>query len=146
MAQTDDVFDLRRFVEAQAGVFEAAMAELRAGRKRTHWMWFVLPQIAGLGFSATAQRYAISGRAEAQAFLRHEILGPRLRRCAEIVNGLEGRTAHEIFGSPDDRKFFSSMTLFAAVAEEGSAFAQALDRYFGGARDEATLARLGGVR
>ncbi|ACK51928.1 Protein of unknown function DUF1810 [Methylocella silvestris BL2] len=144
MAQPDpdDPFDLRRFVEAQEGVFERACAELRRGRKATHWMWFIFPQIAGLGSSAMAQRYAVSGRAEAQAYLRDVILGPRLKSCAEIVNVVEGRSAAEIFGYPDTLKFQSSMTLFAATAEENRVFREALDKYFGGERDQATLERL----
>ncbi len=105
-------FDLQRFVEAQAPVFERVCAELEAGRKESHWMWFVFPQIEGLGRSPTAQRFAISGRDEAEAYLRHAVLGPRLRRCTELVNGVEGRSAHQIFGAPDDMKFHSSMTLF----------------------------------
>src|SRR6476661_234910 len=106
-------FDLRRFVEAQDPVFDRVCEELRAGEKRTHWMWFVFPQLAGLGSSATAQRYAIASRAEAEAYLAHPILGPRLLALTRIVNALEGRSVHAIFGSPDDMKFHSAMTLFA---------------------------------
>lgn len=136
-----DPFDLQRFVDAQAGVFDAALAELRAGRKRTHWMWFVFPQIAGLGSSAMAQAYAISGLPEARAYLAHPVLGPRLRAVTEAVNAVEGRSAHEIFGSPDDLKFRSSMTLFARASEE-AVFRGALAKYFGGAEDPLTAARL----
>jgi|SRR5580692_7857480 uncharacterized protein (DUF1810 family) len=138
-----DRFDLDRFVEAQAGVYEQACAELRAGRKRSHWMWFVFPQIRGLGSSEMAVRYGISGQEEARAYLDHPVLGPRLLECAGIVVGLEGKTVGEIFGYPDDLKFHSSMTLFGEV--EGPAervFHQALKKYFGGKTDQATLERL----
>jgi uncharacterized protein (DUF1810 family) len=152
-----DRYDLERFVEAQAGVYEQACAELRAGRKRSHWMWFVFPQIRGLGSSPTAVRYAISGLEEARAYLEHSVLGPRLRECAGIVVGVHGKTVEEIFGYPDDLKFHSSMTLFdraAALSDraaapsaetEGSSgpvFHEALEKYFGGKTDQATLARL----
>ena len=144
-----DRYDLRRFVEAQAGVYEQACAELRAGRKRSHWMWFVFPQIRGLGSSPMAVRYAISGMEEARAYLEHDVLGPRLRECAGIVVELHGKTVEEIFGFPDDLKFHSSMTLFdraAALLGEAEAservFYEALKKYFGGKTDEATLARL----
>ena len=136
-------YDLRRFVEAQAGVYEQACAELRAGRKRSHWMWFVFPQIRGLGSSEMAVRYAISGREEARAYLDHAVLGARLRECAGIVVGVDGRTVEEIFGYPDDLKFHSSMTLFAEVeGSSESVFHNALKKYFGGKTDKATLARL----
>ena len=126
---SDDPHDLDRFVEAQAGVIESAKAELRSGRKRGHWMWFVFPQVEGLGSSRTSRRYAIGSREEAAAYLAHPTLGPRLRECTEIVNDLEGRTAHEVFGSPDDLKFRSSMTLFDAVADGDEPFGTALERY-----------------
>ena len=129
-------------MDAQTGVYEQARAELRAGEKRSHWMWFVFPQIAGLGRSAMAARYAIGSRGEAQAYLEHAVLGGRLRECAGIVVGLEERTVGEIFGDPDDLKFRSSMTLFDAVAP-GQVFAEALRKYFGGQPDGATLERLG---
>ena len=138
-----DRYDLRRFVEAQVGVYEQACAELRAGRKRSHWMWFVFPQIRGLGSSPMAMRYAISGREEARAYLDHPVLGARLQECAGIVVGLEGKSVEEIFGYPDDLKFHSSMTLFAEM--EGSSegvFPEALKKYFGGKMDQATLERL----
>lgn len=138
----DDPYDLQRFVAAQAPVYEQVCAELRAGRKQTHWMWFVFPQIEGLGRSATARKYAISSREEATAYLRHPVLGARLRECTRLVNQVEGRSIHEIFGSPDDMKFRSSMTLFAAVAPDSAEFKQALRKYFGGEEDAATLARL----
>ncbi|WP_374308901.1 DUF1810 domain-containing protein [Methylocella sp.] len=142
MAREDDPYDLERFVAAQRGVVEEAMAELTRGRKTSHWMWFVFPQLAGLGLSAMSRRYAISGLAEAKAYLRHDVLGPRLRACARLVNAHAGRTAREIFGAPDDRKFFSSMTLFARASEGESVFGEALDAFFEGARDVATLDRL----
>jgi uncharacterized protein (DUF1810 family) len=138
-----DRYDLKRFVEAQAGVYNQVSAELLAGRKRSHWMWFVFPQIRGLGSSPMAVRYAISGREEARAYLDHPVLGPRLQECARIVEGVQGRTVEEIFGYPDDLKFHSSMTLFAEV--EGAAdnvFYEALKKYFGGKMDRATLDRL----
>jgi uncharacterized protein (DUF1810 family) len=141
-----DRYDLRRFVEAQGGVYDQVCAELRTGQKRSHWMWFVFPQIRGLGSSELAVRYGISGREEARAYLDHPVLGPRLLECAGIVVGLEGKTVGEIFGSPDDLKFHSSMTLFGEV--EGPAervFHQALKKYFGGKTDQATL-RLASTR
>lgn len=137
-----DAFDLGRFVDAQAGVHATALAELEAGRKRTHWMWFVFPQLAGLGSSPMARAYAISGLEEARAYLAHPVLGPRLLACTAAVNAVEGRSAHEIFGSPDDLKFRSSMTLFARAAPQEPAFRQALETYYGGQEDPQTLARL----
>jgi uncharacterized protein (DUF1810 family) len=138
-----DPHDLQRFVEAQAPVFDAALAELRAGRKRTHWMWFVFPQLAGLGASAMARRYAIRSLEEATAYLAHPVLGARLEACAEALLGVTGRTAHDIMGSPDDLKLQSSATLFSLVAPDASVFGRLLDRYFGGEPDPATLQRLG---
>jgi uncharacterized protein (DUF1810 family) len=138
--QGKDRYNLERFVEAQAGVYEQACAELRAGRKRSHWMWFVFPQIRGLGSSEMAVRYAISGREEARAYLDHPVLGLRLRECLGIVVALEGKTVEEIFGYPDDLKFHSSITLFAEVegtSEHG--FHKALKKYFGGKTDRRTL-------
>jgi len=140
-------YNLERFVEAQAGVYEQACAELRAGQKRSHWMWFVFPQIRGLGRSEMAMRYAISGREEARAYLDHPVLGPRLQECVGIVVELEGRTVEEIFGYPDDLKFHSSMTLFSEAAalfaeKEGPSadvFHKALKKYFGGKTDRRTL-------
>lgn len=140
-----DRFELERFVEAQAGVYEQVCAELRAGRKRTHWMWFVFPQIRGLGSSPMAVRYAISGMEEARAYLGHAVLGQRLRECVGIVCGVEGRSVEEIFGYPDDLKFHSSVTLFAKAAEgsEGNeVFVEALEKYFGGEMDRGTLERI----
>jgi uncharacterized protein (DUF1810 family) len=137
----DDPHDLKRFVDAQAPVVERVRAELADGRKRSHWMWFIFPQIAGLGFSAMAQRYAITSLDEARAYLRHTILGPRLEECARLVVAIDGRSAHEIFGSPDDMKFRSSMTLFAQAAPD-AVFAEALRKYFDGEPDAETLKRL----
>ena len=137
-----DRFGLERFVEAQEGVYEQACAELRAGRKRSHWMWFVFPQIRGLGSSPTAVRFAISGMEEARAYLEHPMLGPRLRECTAIVVGVEGRSVEEIFGYPDDLKFHSSMTLFAKAGEEAGVFGEALEKYFGGRMDGGTLERI----
>lgn len=138
-----DIFNLERFLQAQNPVFPTVREELRKGRKQTHWMWFVFPQVAGLGFSAMSRRYAIGSRAEAVAYLAHPVLGPRLIECAGLVLAVEGRTIKEILGSPDDAKFRSSMTLFEAVSDN-PVFGQALARYFAGERDGATLEILGG--
>lgn len=137
-----DRFDLQRFVDAQSDNYDAALAELAAGRKRTHWMWYVFPQVAGLGQSAMARRYAIASADEAAAYLAHPLLGPRLRACAGAVLGHTDRDAHAIFGDPDTMKFHSSMTLFAEVAPHETVFHACLDRFFGGAPDGATLERL----
>ena len=136
-------FDLERFVEAQEGVFEQACAELRRGRKTGHWMWFVFPQIAGLGFSEMSRRYAIRSLEEARAYVAHPVLGPRLREVCGIVNGIEGRSAYEVFGSPDDLKLRSSVTLFARAVEENGVFLEVLRRYFDGKLDERTVELLG---
>jgi uncharacterized protein (DUF1810 family) len=138
-----DPFDLERFVDAQTSVYPDVLLELRQGRKRSHWMWFIFPQLAGLGHSAMAQRYALSSRDEAVAYLGHAILGPRLRECTALVNAVEGRTIREILGSPDDLKFRSSMTLFAAVSPEPE-FAAAIRKFYGGTPDQRTLELLGG--
>ena len=138
----DDPFDLQRFVAAQAPVYERVCAELSAGRKRSHWMWFIFPQIHGLGSSAMAQRYAITSLAEATAYLDHTVLGPRLRACTGLVNAVDGRSAHEIFGSPDDMKFHSAMTLFLRAGSEDELFRTALEKYFAGKLDHATITRL----
>ncbi len=135
----EDPFDLRRFVEAQADSYARALQELRSGRKRSHWMWFVFPQFDGLGSSATTRRYAIRSVAEARAYLRHPVLGARIAECTAIVNGIDGRTAREVFGAPDDLKFRSSMTLFELVSVPDSVFASALEKYFAGVRDSRTL-------
>jgi uncharacterized protein (DUF1810 family) len=139
---SDDPFHLQRFVDAQAHVFEQVLAELRDGRKRSHWMWFIFPQIAGLGSSPTAQQYAISGRNEAEAYLRHPTLGPRLRHSTKLVNEVLGHTVEDIFGYPDNLKFRSSVTLFSSVAPSEEVFRTALEKYFGGKPDSATLALL----
>ncbi|WP_135827934.1 DUF1810 domain-containing protein [Halorussus halobius] len=139
MTRADDPHNLRRFVEAQDAVIDEVKRELRAGRKRSHWMWFVFPQLDGLGRSRMARRYAISSRAEAEAYLAHPILGPRLRECTDIVNAVAGRSASEIFGSPDDLKFRSSMTLFGAVADDPTPFETALETYYDGDPDPKTV-------
>jgi uncharacterized protein (DUF1810 family) len=140
---TDD-FELERFVEAQDrnGTYDTALDELRRGRKRSHWMWFVFPQIAGLGTSPMAQHYAISGADEARAYAAHEVLGPRLVACAEALLDLETDDAEAVLGGIDSVKLRSSMTLFAETVPDQAVFANVLDRFFGGARDEATLQRL----
>ncbi|HEU4851921.1 MAG TPA: DUF1810 domain-containing protein [Telluria sp.] len=133
-------FDLEPFVAAQQPVYATVLRELRAGRKRTHWMWFVFPQIAGLGRSPTAQFYALASLDEARAYAAHPVLGARLRECAQAVLAVDDESVDDIFGSPDNLKFHSSMTLFA-LAEPGEPVFQAcLDKYFGGARDPATVA------
>jgi uncharacterized protein (DUF1810 family) len=136
-------FDLGRFVAAQGPVMLQVLRELRAGKKNSHWMWFVFPQIAGLGHSPMAQRYAIVSLDEARAYLGHSLLGPRLLECTRLVNAITGRSAHEIFGSPDDLKLRSSMTLFARAAPGEAAFRDALERYFGGDEDPRTLELIG---
>jgi uncharacterized protein (DUF1810 family) len=139
----DDPHDLGRFVAAQRDVYDTALAELRAGGKRGHWMWFVFPQIAGLGRSPMAQRYAIGSLAEARAYLAHPLLGPRLRACTRAANGHPGLPARTLFGSPDDVKFRSSMTLFERAGPDEPVFREALETFFGGEPDPLTLARLG---
>jgi uncharacterized protein (DUF1810 family) len=135
----NDPHDLQRFVDAQSGVYDQALAELRAGRKESHWMWFVFPQIAGLGRSATSERFAIRGLAEAAAYLEHPVLGPRLIECAEAMLFVPRRSAHEILGSPDDLKLQSSATLFSRIAPDGSVLHRLLDRFFDAVADERTL-------
>jgi uncharacterized protein (DUF1810 family) len=137
-----DRFDLGRFVKAQDRVYDQVLAELRAGRKRSHWMWFIFPQVKGLGTSAMAERFAISGREEAAAYLAHPLLGPRLRECTRLVIGAPNRSIETILGHPDDLKFRSSMTLFAETVANNADFVAALDRFFGGALDPLTLERL----
>lgn len=131
--------DLTKFLDAQQSSFATALAELTAGQKRSHWMWFVFPQLLGLGHSAMAQRYAIRSVAEAQAYLAHPVLGARLKECAERLLNVDGRSAVEIFGTPDDLKLRSSMTLFNAMSEPDSVFQQVLERYFDGVPDGKTL-------
>ena len=138
----DDPFDLRRFISAQASVYARVLVELRSGRKSTHWMWFIFPQIDGLAYSETSRYYAIQSIAEARQYLSHPVLGARLLECAEVVFSVERRSASEIFGYPDDLKLKSSMTLFEEVARPDSVFARILDKYFSGERDARTLALL----
>jgi uncharacterized protein (DUF1810 family) len=138
-----DLHNLRRFVQAQEDDYEQALSEIKSGRKQSRWMWYIFPQYEGLGFSATSRKYAIKNIAEAKAYLGHAVLGPRLIECAEAVLRIEGRTAHEIFSSPDDMKLRSCATLFACISPAGSVFDQLLDKYFHGARDEKTLRLLG---
>ena len=154
--QMDDPYDLQRFLDAQDSIDPPLRAtergqgvrsgqvqgELRSGRKATHWMWFVFPQIAGLGYSSMAKRYAIGSRAEAAAYADHPVLGARLRESTALVNALEGHTVSSIFGSPDDLKFHSSMTLFSLCATDPRVFQDALDKYFNGEADPMTVARL----
>ena len=138
----DDPCNLERFVAAQAPVYSTVLAELDAGRKRSHWMWFIFPQLAGLGRSAMARQYAIASLDEAAAYLAHPVLGARLLECSALMARVEGRSAHEILGDPDDMKFHSSMTLFARAAPLEPVFRQCLDKFFGGVDDAATLALL----
>jgi uncharacterized protein (DUF1810 family) len=136
-----DPFDLARFVSVQAGAFEMAIEELRAGRKRTHWMWFVFPQLKGLGASATAQFYGLTGLADATAYIEHPVLGPRLEVAVQAVNASGAESLHALFGTPDDLKFCSCMTLFAIAAPDGP-YQRALDRWCGGNPDHRTVALL----
>jgi uncharacterized protein (DUF1810 family) len=138
----NDPHDLQRFVEAQNPVFDKVCAELRQGRKQTHWMWFIFPQIKGLGNSPMAIEFAISSREEAEAYLKHPVLGPRLRECSTLVNLVESRSINQIFGYPDDLKFRSSMTLFANTTCENQIFKDALTKYFAGEPDRSTVERL----
>jgi uncharacterized protein (DUF1810 family) len=148
--QAYDPYRLQRFVDAQASCFGQVRSELLAGQKQSHWMWFIFPQIKGLGSSPMAERFAISGPAEADAYLMHPVLGDRLRDCTALVNAVDGRSVHDIFGYPDDLKFYSSVTLFAWVVAHGPplqilgnhVFADALTKYFKGIPDQATLDRL----
>jgi uncharacterized protein (DUF1810 family) len=142
MESAGDPFDLQRFVDAQARVYADVLDELRAGRKRSHWIWFIFPQIDGLGSSPTAARYAISSVDEARAYLRHDVLGPRLHECTRLVNAVQGRSIGEIFGSPDDMKVRSSMTLFARATPDNEDFVELLARYYGGEEDPLTWERL----
>src|SRR4051794_774709 len=140
---SDDPYDLGRFVRAQEDDYEQALAEIRGGRKRSHWMWYIFPQIDGLAFSSTSQYYSIKSLEEARAYLDHPILGPRLLECTEAVLSVEGRSASEIFGYPDDLKLRSCATLFACVSPPGSVFDRLLGHYFQGERDGKTLRLLG---
>jgi uncharacterized protein (DUF1810 family) len=134
-----DPYNLSRFIEAQALVYDTALGELERGRKQSHWMWFIFPQFAGLGLSPTAIRFAISGLDQAHAYLAHPLLGDRLVKCTRAINVVRNRTAHEIFGSPDDLKLHSSMTLFRETANDPEPFRTAIERYFGGEADARTL-------
>lgn len=140
----NDPYRLSRFIEAQEPVYETVLRELEHGRKESHWMWFIFPQIAGLGHSPTAQRFAISSLDEARAYLAHPLLGSRLIQCTRTINAVHNRTAHQIFGSPDDMKLRSSMTLFLEAANDPEPFKAAIDRYFDGKADPLTLDILGG--
>lgn len=142
MPNADDPYDLQRFVDAQDRVYDDVRAELRSGRKHTHWMWFIFPQIAGLGHSAMARRFAISSVAEAEAYLSHALLGARLRECTHLVMLAQDRSAREILGQPDDMKFRSCLTLFAHAAPEEQVFRDALRKYFAGEFDRLTVERL----
>ncbi|MUL85503.1 MULTISPECIES: DUF1810 domain-containing protein [unclassified Mycolicibacterium] len=146
MVTADDLFDLRRFTEAQERVYPTVLAELRDGRKRSHWIWFIFPQLRGLGRSSTAHHYGIASRQEASAYLVHDVLGPRLRECARLVAQIDGRTADEVFGWPDCLKVRSSMTLFAEVTEDNAEFVAVLDRFYGGDTDPVTLEMLTAAR
>jgi uncharacterized protein (DUF1810 family) len=137
-----DPYDLERFVKAQARVFDQVCAELRAGEKRSHWMWFVFPQVKGLGSSEMARRYAISSLDEARAYLQHPLLGSRLEECTRLVNAVQGRTLEQIFHQPDSMKFHSSMTLFAHAASDRMIFREALAKYCNGALDPKTIDQL----
>jgi uncharacterized protein (DUF1810 family) len=138
-ADQGDPYDLNRFMSAQEGIYDRVLAELRGGRKRTHWMWYVFPQIDGLGHSETTRHYAVKSMEEARRYLAHPVLGARLVESAEAVLAVEGLSASDIFGHPDDWKLQSSMTLFALVAEPGSVFERVLEKYFQGKRDSRTL-------
>jgi uncharacterized protein (DUF1810 family) len=138
----DDTYNLQRFVDAQDPVFAQVCSELRAGQKRSHWMWFIFPQIEGLGSSSLARKYAISSLDEAKAYLNHPVLGPRIKECTRLVLSIEGRAVGEIFGTPDDLKFRSSLTLFAHAEPAEQAFQDALRKYFGGEEDSLTVAQL----
>jgi uncharacterized protein (DUF1810 family) len=142
MDSADDPFDLTRFVVAQAPVYGGVVEELRDGRKRGHWMWFVFPQLRGLGSSPTAVQYGISSLQEARAYLGHEVLGPRLYECTQLVNRVQDRSIAQIFGSPDDLKLRSSMTLFALATDDREDFTTLLQKYYRGEQDEMTLAQL----
>lgn len=140
--QKQDPYNLQRFLDAQTRVYADVCAELRHGQKQTHWMWYIFPQLKGLGDSSNSLFYGISGREEAEAYLRHPVLGPRLRECTNIVNAVEGWTINQIFSFPDPLKFRSCMTLLSEMASDNQEFLLALSKYFAGQPDQATLARL----
>ena len=140
---TDDPYNLSRFLQAQEDDYEQALSEIKSGRKQSHWMWYIFPQFEGLGFSSTSRHYSIKSLAEARAYLEHPVLGPRLLDCAEAALRVEGRSASEIFGSPDDLKLRSCATLFACVSPPDSVFDRLLEKFYGGERDRKTLRLLG---
>jgi uncharacterized protein (DUF1810 family) len=141
--RADDPYNLSRFVQSQEGAYKQALSEIKIGRKQSHWMWYIFPQIDGLGFSSTSKHYAIKSVAEAKAYLDHPVLGPRLLECVNAVLGVEGQSAMEIFGSPDDMKLRSCATLFSCISSPGSAFDQLLEKFYQGARDEKSVQLLG---
>jgi uncharacterized protein (DUF1810 family) len=141
--QADDPYNLTRFLRAQEGDYPQALSEIKSGQKRTHWMWYIFPQIDGLAFSSTSKRYSIKSLEEARAYLAHPVLGPRLLECTEAVVRVDGKSATEIFGSPDDLKLRSCATLFAGVSPPGSVFERLLGKYYQGSRDGKTLQLLG---
>lgn len=141
-----DPFGLHRFVDAQDGVYDTVLAELRTGRKRSHWIWFVFPQLRGLGSSPTAARFGITSLDEARAYLAHDVLGPRLRECARLVGGIEGSSAETVFGWPDHLKVRSSMTLFALAADDNAEFQAVLDKFYDGEPDPVTVERITAAR
>jgi uncharacterized protein (DUF1810 family) len=142
MADSADPYDLQRFVDGQKRMYPSVVEELRAGHKRSHWIWFIFPQLSGLGRSAMAERYGISSLGEARAYLDHDVLGPRLHECVRLVNDVQGRSIEEIFGQPDDLKVRSSMTLFVRASADDADFVALLDKYYGGEEDPATVSRL----
>ena len=146
MERQDDPFDLNRFVGAQSGTYDLALAELRNGRKDGHWIWFIFPQVAGLGMSSMSQAYAVTGIDEARAYLAHPLLGPRLRECVSAMNGHTGLSASQILGSIDAQKFRSCVTLFIEASEHEPIFTAALTKYFGGSPDQSTLSLLAGQK
>ena len=137
-----DPYNVQRFLDAQERDYQRALAEIKAGQKRSHWMWYIFPQYDGLGFSPTSIHFSIKSPEEARAYLGHSILGPRLHECVEALLSLNGRSAHQIFGSPDDLKLKSSMTLFACISPEGSVFEQVIDKYYDGQPDQKTIGLL----
>jgi uncharacterized protein (DUF1810 family) len=139
VASAKDPYDLQRFIQAQDPVYDEVCGELRNGRKESHWMWFIFPQLRGLGHSQMAVKFGIASREEAEEYLKHPILGPRLRECSRLVNLVEGRSIRQILGHPDDLKFRSSMSLFASIAPEEQVFQEALQKYFGGEQDRLTV-------
>jgi uncharacterized protein (DUF1810 family) len=142
MPDSSDPYNLKRFVKAQADIFEQVWAELRDGEKQSHWIWFIFPQIQGLGTSSMARKFAIASRTEAEAYLRHPLLGTRLRKCTALIYAVQGRTIEQILHAPDDMKFRSSLTLFAHATSDNSIFLDALKKYFSGAFDPRTLEQL----